>query len=63
MKLVIGGVIALLLGVWAFIYWWWFIEEIIEVLVALGLLASGALAIAIAIRRTYRTKQTGEQEG
>ena len=35
MKLVIGGAIALGLGVWAMVSWWWFVSEIIEELVAL----------------------------
>jgi len=62
MKLLIGGVIALSLGVWALTSWWWFVEEIIEGLVALGLVISGMLTIAIAIRRSSRAKQMGEQK-
>ncbi len=61
MKLGIGGAIALVLGIWAMASWWWFVAEIIEGLVALGLVIGGALAIAIAIRRMYRTKQTAEK--
>ncbi|MHC4088423.1 MAG: hypothetical protein ACYSWZ_17660 [Planctomycetota bacterium] len=59
MKLGIGGAIALGLGVWALASWWWFVVEIIQSLVALGLVIGGALAIAIAARRMYRAKQTG----
>ena len=58
MKTGIIGVVALALGVWALTYWWWFVIEIIEGLIALGLIAGGGLAIAIAARRLYRTKQT-----
>jgi hypothetical protein len=61
MRLGIFGVIALALGVWALVYCWWFVVEIIQGLVALGLVVGGALAIAIAIRRTYRVKQSSEQ--
>ena len=61
MRLGIFGVIALVLGVWALIYCWWFVVEIIQGLVALGLVIGGALAIAIAIRRTFRVKQSSEQ--
>ncbi len=62
MKLLIGGVIVLALGVWVSVCWWWIIEEIIEGLVALGLVVTGILTIAIAIRRSYKTKQAGQQE-
>ena len=58
MRLGIIGAIALALGVWALVYCWWFVVEIIEGLVALGLVVGGALAMAIAIRRMYRDKQT-----
>jgi hypothetical protein len=58
MKLGIGGAIALALGVWALASWWWFVVEIIQGLIALMLVIGGALAIAIALRKMYRTKQT-----
>ena len=60
MKLGIGGAVALALGIWAMVYWWWFVVEIIEGLIALGLVVGGALAIAIAIRRTHRAKTPAE---
>ena len=60
MKLGIGGAIALALGVWALASWWWFVVEIIQVLIALALVIGGGLAIAIAARRMYGAKQTGE---
>jgi hypothetical protein len=59
MKLGIVGAIALGLGVWALVSWWWFVVEIIQSLVALGLVVGGVLAIAIAARRIHRAKQTG----
>jgi uncharacterized integral membrane protein len=62
MKLGIIGAVVLGLGIWALKYCWWFVVEIIEGLVALGLVVCGALAIAIAMRRMYRTKQTAKQE-
>ena len=62
MKLGIIGAIALALGVWVLSYSWWFVVEIIQGLVALGLVVCGALAVAVAIRRMYRLKQTAEQE-
>ena len=58
MKLGITGAVALALGVWALAYCWWFVVEIIEGLIALGLVIGGGLAIAVAIRRMYREKQT-----
>jgi hypothetical protein len=58
MKLGIVGVVTLALGVWALAYCWWFVVEIIEGLIALGLIVGGALAMSIAIRRMYRDKQT-----
>ena len=58
MRLGIIGAIALALGVWALVYCWWFVVEIIEGLIAIGLVVGGALAMAIAIRRMYREKQT-----
>ena len=60
MKLGIIGAVALALGIWALVYCWWFVVEIIEGLVALGLVVGGALAVAIAIRRMYREKQSAE---
>ena len=60
MRLGIFGAIALALGIWAFVYCWWFVVEIIQGLVALGLVVGGALAVAIAIRRSCRTKQAAE---
>ncbi len=60
MKLGIIGAVVLALGIWAMVYCWWFVVEIIEGLVALGLVVGGALAVAIAIRRMYREKQTAE---
>jgi hypothetical protein len=62
MKLGIFGAIALGLGVWALVYWRWIVVEVIQGLVALGLVVAGVLAIAIAIRRSYRTKQADRQE-
>jgi len=60
MKLGIIGAVALALGVWSLVYCWWLVVEIIEGLIALGLVIGGGLAIAIALRRLYRAKQTGE---
>ncbi len=62
MKLGIIGVVVLGLGIWALKYSWWFVVEIIQGLIALGLVVGGALAIAIAMRRMYRAKQTAKQE-
>ncbi len=62
MKLGIFGAVALGLGVWALVYWRWIVVEIIQGLVALGLVVAGVLVIAIAIRRSYRTKQADRQE-
>ena len=56
MKLGIGGAIALALGVWALASWWWFVVEIIQGLIALGLVIGGGLAIAVEARRMYRAK-------
>ncbi len=58
MKTGIIGAVALVLGVWALTYCWWFIVEIIQGLLALGLVVGGGLAMAVAIRRIYREKQT-----
>ncbi len=62
MRLGIIGAVVLGLGLWALKYSWWFVVEIIEGLIALGLVVGGALAIAIAMRRMYRAKQTAKQE-
>ncbi len=56
MKLEIGGVVALALGIWAVSYCRWFVLEVIEGLAAVGLAIGGVLAIAVALRRRYRTK-------
>jgi len=60
MRLGITGAVALGLGVWALVSWWWFVVEIIQALIALALVIGGVLAITIAARRMYRSKQTGE---
>ncbi len=60
MRLGIIGAVALALGVWALASWWWFVVEIIQGLIALALVVGGALALAIAARKMYRAKQTGE---
>ncbi len=62
MKLGIIGAVVLGLGIWALKYSWWFVVEIVQGLIALGLVVGGALAIAIAMRRMYRAKQTAKQE-
>ncbi len=62
MKLGIIGAVVLGLGVWALRYSWWFVVEIIEGLIALGLVVGGGLAIAIAIRRMYREKQATTED-
>ncbi len=60
MKLGIIGAVALGLGVWAMAYWGWFVVEILQAMIALVLVIGGALTVAIAARRMYRAKQTGE---
>ncbi len=60
MRLGIIGAVALVLGVWALVSWWWFVVEIIQALIALALVIGGGLAIAIAVRKMYRAKQTEE---
>ena len=60
MRLGIIGAIALALGIWALTSWWWFLVEIIQALFAVGLVIGGGLALAIAARKLYRAKQTGE---
>ncbi len=62
MKLGIIGAVVLGLGIWALKYSWWFVVEIIQGLIALGLVVGGALAIAIAMRKMYRAKQTVKRE-
>jgi hypothetical protein len=57
MKIGIIGAVALAIGIWAMKYSWWFVVEIVQGLIALGLVIGGALAIAVAIRRMYRSKQ------
>jgi len=62
MKLGIIGSIMLLLGSWVLVSCWWFVVEIIQGLVALGLVIGGALTIAIAIRRMSRASESSEGE-
>ncbi len=56
MRLGIIGAIALGLGVWAMVYCWWFVVEVIQALVALALVVGGVLMIAVTLRRIYRKK-------
>jgi len=57
MKLGIFGAISLGLGVWALVYWRWIIVEVLQCLIALGLVIGGALVIVIAIRKMCRAKE------
>ncbi len=61
MKLGIVGAVALALGVWALASWWWFVVEIIQALLAIGLVVGGLLAIAIAVRKMAREKSSLEE--
>jgi len=61
MKLGIFGAIALGLGVWALVYWRWIVVEVIQGLVALGLVIGGLLVIAIALRKMYRAKEQTDE--
>ncbi len=60
MRLGIIGAIALGLGVWAMVAWWWFVVEIVQALVALVLVYGGLLALIVAAKRMYRAKKTEE---
>ncbi len=60
MRLGIIGAIALGLGVWAMVAWWWFVVEIVQALVALALVNGGLLALIVAARRMYRAQKTGD---
>ena len=60
MKLGIFGAVALVLGLWAMEEWWWFVVEIFQGLLALGLVVGGGLAVAIAARRMLREKASAE---
>jgi len=62
MRLGIFGAIALALGIWALVYCRWFVVEVIRGLLALGLVISGLLIIAIAIKRMYRRGPGSESE-
>jgi hypothetical protein len=62
MKTGIIGAVAMVLGIWALTHCWWFVVELIEGLVAIGLVVVGILALAVAIRRIYREKQTVRHE-
>ena len=55
------GAVALVLGLWALVSWWWFIVEVIKGLVAVGLVVGGALALAIAVRKKLRADKTSAQ--
>ncbi len=60
MKLGIFGGVALALGLWALVEWWWFVVEVFQGLLAFGLVVGGGLAVAIAARRMLREKASAE---
>ena len=62
MKAGIIGAVAFALGVWALVYCRWFVVEVVQGLLTLGLLIGGGLAMAIAIRKMYREKQTTTED-
>ena len=62
MRLGIFGAIALVLGIWALVYCRWFVVEVIQGLLALGLIIGGLLVIAIAVKRMYSEGPGSERE-
>jgi len=60
MKTGIFGAVALALGVWALVEWWWFAVEVLQGVVAIALVVGGALAVTIAIRKMLREKAAAE---
>lgn len=60
MKTGIFGAVALALGIWALVKWWWFAVEVLQGLIAIALLVGGALAVTIAIRKMLREKAAAE---
>ncbi len=55
------GAVALMLGIWALVSWWWFVVEVIQALIALILVIGGITAIAISIRQRCRPKASAEK--
>lgn len=51
MNLIIGGVVAVLLGVWALVSWWWFLVEVIKGLITLLLIVGGVMTVAAGARK------------
>ena len=60
MRLAIFGAVVLIPGILVLVNCRWFIVEIVEGLVALGLVVGGVPAIAIAVGRKWRAKTSAQ---
>ncbi len=60
MKTGIFGAVALALGIWALVEWWWFAVEVIQGLLAIALVIGGALVVTSAIRKMLKEKAAAE---
>ena len=60
MRLAIFGAVVLVLAILVLVNCRWFVVEIVEGLVALGLVVGGVTAIAIAVRRKWRAKTSAQ---
>ncbi len=52
MDRVIAGLIALAIGVWAVVSWWWFVTDVLKGLAAICLVLAGIVLIGLGVKDT-----------
>ncbi|MEW5946435.1 MAG: hypothetical protein AB1742_09570 [bacterium] len=66
MNVIIGGLIALALGIWGLVAWWWLVVETFQAVLPVILILGGLIAIAAGLRGMERqaklTTQKPERE-
>ena len=62
MNAIIGGLIALALGVWGLIAWWWLVVETVQAVLPVLLILGGLIAIAAGLRSVEKQTSVAMQE-
>lgn len=61
MPSIIGGSIAIVLGIWGISVWWWSVAEVFRGLVPILLVVCGLVALAAGISMVREDSQTDDQ--
>lgn len=61
MDRVIAGLIALAIGIWAVVSWWWFVTDVLKGLVALCLVGAGVILVGLGVKDGSGTLEEAEE--